>query len=257
MNKKIQIARVAVLSILLSAFNMTGCGQSSNSGAPGPDSSQLNHQNFDLSGYHYINPGQFDPGSALVRPPQPNTSSELADLQLVVNAQANRSAQDCDHALVEVNEGLNTFFGPPYGPLSNQEVAYYQSFIAKVSHDAEKIEAIEKDIFKRVRPFAVDPVSIHLCHGMQKPTSYSYPSGHSIQAHIMAFVLSKIDPSRRQVFWARADQIAQDRVKAGVHYVSDIDAGEKIAADLFQVFQRNSAFNADLAALQAPRTVSF
>lgn len=53
---------------------------------------------------------------------------------------------------------------------------------------------------------------------VKKSWGYSYPSGHSSFSRVFANVLSDIVPERRAEFFARADEVAQDRVIGGVHF---------------------------------------
>jgi hypothetical protein len=59
--------------------------------------------------------------------------------------------------------------------------------------------------------------------------SPSYPSGHTIQAMVMANALGSLYPNLRDKFRNLAERIGMSRVQAGVHFPSDVDAGIKIA----------------------------
>ena len=49
----------------------------------------------------------------------------------------------------------------------------------------------------------------------------SYPAGHAYQAHLIAKVLSKRYPNKKQMFEKIAEECNITRVKAGLHYPSD------------------------------------
>ena len=59
--------------------------------------------------------------------------------------------------------------------------------------------------------------------------SPSYPSGHTIQAMVIANALGSQHPNLRDKFRNLAERIGMSRVQAGVHFPSDIDAGIKVA----------------------------
>jgi len=59
--------------------------------------------------------------------------------------------------------------------------------------------------------------------------SPSYPSGHTIQAMVIANALGSLYPKLRDKFRNLAERIGMSRVQAGVHFPSDIDAGIKVA----------------------------
>lgn len=60
----------------------------------------------------------------------------------------------------------------------------------------------------------------------------SFPSGHSCSAYYMATILSKKWPHLEEGLFLLASKIAKSRVQAGVHYPSDIKAGEVIGKAL-------------------------
>ena len=57
----------------------------------------------------------------------------------------------------------------------------------------------------------------------------SYPSGHAIQSHVIANVLSLMYPEYEKLFKNLADRISLSRIQMGSHYYSDIKIGEEIA----------------------------
>ena len=74
------------------------------------------------------------------------------------------------------------------------------------------------------------------------PAHYSFPSGHSTQAHLVTKVLKNLfganEPSIRNLdqMHGRLEQIAldvpQNREWAGVHYASDTEAGKALAEEI-------------------------
>jgi len=62
----------------------------------------------------------------------------------------------------------------------------------------------------------------------------SYPSGHAFQAHLIAKVLSKKFPDYEKRFMSLANEIASNRVTAGVHFPSDSEAGILLADKVYE-----------------------
>jgi tRNA nucleotidyltransferase/poly(A) polymerase len=56
----------------------------------------------------------------------------------------------------------------------------------------------------------------------------AYPSGHTIQAKLLASYLSEIAPQHRKAFMGLADNISFSRVVAGYHWPSDASYGEDV-----------------------------
>lgn len=84
-----------------------------------------------------------------------------------------------------------------------------------------------KDHYKRPRPYWLDS-SIVPVEGTET-SSWSYPSGHSMGAYLIAFEMSKKYPYISDSILDVAERIANTRAKTGVHFHSDIEAGKEIA----------------------------
>lgn len=73
---------------------------------------------------------------------------------------------------------------------------------------------------------------------VDKPTTDSYPSGHSSRAWLWATILSEIFPERRTELMDRARAVAWGRVIGGVHFPTDLIGGklmgEEIGAEILK-----------------------
>jgi acid phosphatase (class A) len=126
--------------------------------------------------------------------------------------------------------------------------AEFKKFFDRLSADFEEALDEIKERFSRLRPYKAYPDEAKPC--IKKSKSFSYPSGHSSAARVTAAVLSDLVPERRAEFYAKADEIAQDRVVGGVHYPGDIAAG-KAFGDLFHTeLLKSEAYQKDLARLR-------
>ena len=61
----------------------------------------------------------------------------------------------------------------------------------------------------------------------------SYPSGHTIQAYVLAHVLSEQFPEHEENLLKIAEMISQSRIDRGVHFPTDIEHGREIASSIF------------------------
>lgn len=77
---------------------------------------------------------------------------------------------------------------------------------------------------------------------IQNPGHPSYPSGHSMQAYMIAHILSDKYPHKKAKLFLIADKIAKNREIAGVHYSSDTEYGKYLAGKLFILFKQNKLF---------------
>jgi acid phosphatase (class A) len=189
--------------------------------------------------------GTLQPGRTIL--PPPGQEQGKLDVAGVEYFQAARRAVDCDRSTYEATTSVERFFGPKFGPLNAPELALWGELLGRVLADTEKIDALEKVIWRRPRP-PIDHPEIRAC--VPLPQSSGYPSGHSTEAHVLALVLTSLDPSRAGDFEARAEQIGQDRVIAGVHYPTDVEAGKALARIVFRELEKSPEFAAELSNLR-------
>jgi len=109
------------------------------------------------------------------------------------------------------------------------------------------IDSAKKD-WSRPRPFSQDK-RVH--PPIDLPKNASYPSGHSTVGDLDALILAELAPDLKEAILARGLQIGDDRVIAGVHFPSDVDAGHTLANALFAKLTASPAFQADLAQAKA------
>jgi acid phosphatase (class A) len=71
--------------------------------------------------------------------------------------------------------------------------------------------------------------------------SPSYPSGHATRGLAYAAVLAELVPERREALLERGRQVGVDRVIGGVHWPSDIEAGQRLGAALVEIWLADPA----------------
>lgn len=75
------------------------------------------------------------------------------------------------------------------------------------------------------------------------PGHPSYPSGHSMQAYMLAHILSDKYANKKEDLFRIADKIAKNRELAGVHYRSDTKFGKYLAKKLYILFKKDGYFD--------------
>ena len=125
--------------------------------------------------------------------------------------------------------------GPDFSP--EHEPKLYE-LIKKACHEANVADRDAKDKWQRPRPFRAHPQ----VHPVLQADGLSYPSGHATAAYLCAVLLGEIFPDKKAALLQRAAQIAQDRVIGGVHYPSDIVAGEQFGRGIAQALLTNTSF---------------
>ena len=114
--------------------------------------------------------------------------------------------------------------------------------------EARPVNVAVKEKFHRPRPFVANP-RVHPC--VERPTSDSYPSGHSFTAFLWAAVLAELHPDLRAAIYERADRIVWGRIVGGVHYPTDLAAGRWLANAVFAEEMKSPAFRAALEKCRA------
>src|SRR5262249_35932926 len=105
-----------------------------------------------------------------------------------------------------------------------------------------------KKFFHRARPYTVDS-SLHSCaKDASKPAYTSYPSGHATVAYAMGVVLASLIPAHAQEILARSSDFAESRLVCGVHFRSDIVAGEAFGTVLALKLMQNANFKSEYSA---------
>jgi acid phosphatase (class A) len=104
-----------------------------------------------------------------------------------------------------------------------------------------------KKYFHRIRPYSADP-SIKTCElTMPGKAANSYPTGHASLAFSTGVVLADLLPARSQAIMARAFEYAENRLVCGVHFRSDIVAGQQFGTILALKLMDNPVFQAQMA----------
>lgn len=130
------------------------------------------------------------------------------------------------------------------------EEAYPEMFalLRRAASDAWRIADATQDYYGRTRPWLTDARVQLLVSPITRP---SYPSGHTVTNHVWAHILSELFPQKRAALFARALEIGNHRVDAGVHYPSDVLAGKQLAAVIFASMREDARFMQALASAKA------
>ncbi len=180
----------------------------------------------------------------LTPPPKMDSEAQKKDEKVLFQRQKDRTDVVCEQAKNEVMVTLQSFYEEPKGPLGKADVEKLSEFFDQVKNDSAYFVQKLKKEYNRQRPFLY---MIGLIPCTPKESSAAYPSGHATVAHLTALIWSELYPKQKSKFEARADEIAQDRVWAGVHHPSDIAAGKEMAGLIFAEFKKSPSFQAALA----------
>lgn len=189
------------------------------------------------------------PPQVLAAPSAPGSAPYVAEIDGILARQAKLNA--ADKAVVAAEDHIRPamIVAPVLGEGYTEQS--YPALFALLRHsasDAWRLADATQDYWHRDRPWVADDRVTLLVSSITRP---SYPSGHTVTNHIWAHVLSELFPARREALFARAYAIGMHRVDAGVHFPSDVKAGKKFAAALYEKMRTNPAFQSELAAARA------
>jgi acid phosphatase (class A) len=122
------------------------------------------------------------------------------------------------------------------------------TLLSHAGSDSWRIGDAAKDHWNTKRPWQVD-TRVKLL--IDPITSPAYPSGHTTTNAVWASVLSDLFPAKKAALFKRANEIGQNRVKAGVHFPHDVEGGKKLAAMIAAEMKKSPEYQRELAAAKA------
>lgn len=187
----------------------------------------------------YIQPQDIDSATILPGPPAEDSPEHRAEVATLLQWQEKRTSADVARCQSEeqvtvfvfsdvLGDGFNAKSLPITAALMNQ--AYVD---ARIASNAAKQK------WKRVRPPLALP-QIQPCVVLEKTPSY--PSGHATRGVMWALLLAEIYPAQKEALLARGRLIGQDRVIAGMHYRSDVEAGQTLGVEIVKRLLANPDF---------------
>jgi hypothetical protein len=197
---------------------------------------------------HYLAPNSVNITSILPGPPAAGSPENKTDIEGVLARQQARTPSDIVRAKSEENltpavfaDVLGQWFNPKRLPLTF-------ALLNNAASDAETISSAAKNLWSRPRPPLQDK-AIHPV--LTVPSSPSYPSGHAMRGALWSIILAKLAPEEGDRILSRGAQIGEDRIIGGVHFPSDVAAGQKLGSILALRLLSDPAFQRDLARAQA------
>jgi len=196
----------------------------------------------------YFEPATVDYKTLLPDPPAVGSPAALQEIDLILQKQAACTPEELVRIKREVH--LNVYlFDNVLGPwFTAKNLPRTAALFHSVDATEWPIVEAAKKYWSRPRP----PMQDKRVHPpIDLPGNASYPSGHSTLSTLDALILVELAPDLKDAILARGRQIGDDRVIAGVHFPSDVEAGRTLAQDLFAKFMASPAFQADLALAKA------
>lgn len=200
---------------------------------------------------------QTAPAGALILPPAPapGTDRYAADRAIFKATRALEGSPRWALAQNDVRLGvadLEADFSCALGVrVTPQNAPKLTVLLSRIGHDASRVSNTAKDVFKRDRPFKIDPGPICSPHTDSLDNSYDYPSGHTTLSWTDGLVLAELAPDRSTEILTRARAFGESRAVCGVHNASAVEAGRTAGAITFAAVNGSAEFRADLEAARS------
>ena len=185
----------------------------------------------------------------LPNPPAQDSAKTKAELEAVFTTQNTRTPAEAAQASADATENVWRFADVINDPKFKAEsLPKFSAFFDRVVETEGAVVDPAKDVWKRPRPHMVDP---RIKPIVKPSTSGSYPSGHTTVGTLMGIILAQMVPEKKTEILARAWAYGQNRVIAGIHYPSDIEAGRLSGTAIAAVLANHADFNKEFAAAKA------
>lgn len=195
----------------------------------------------------YFDANTLDLGRVL--PPAPKNDSELtrSEIKLILKIQKKRTSAQAQRAADDARVSVYRFADALGNPIAFNATSLpkFDSLFRKVLREEGAVIQAGKRSFARPRPFVIES---KIAPVVDKPPNDSYPSGHTMWARAVGLLLADMLPEYREKLIARADEYSFNRVVAGVHYPSDVEAGKLAGTALAAFLLASPAFQADYVA---------
>ena len=177
--------------------------------------------------------------------PPPDAAASALEIEELLKLQAVRTSEECDLGEKQSGTDFSILFADTL-LLSKKDLVALSPLINRIKNVGENVSHAFKDLYKRTRPYKFDSrvqPCVHLPGGPN-----SYPSSHALLATLDACVLTLIFPTAALEFKLLATELSERRMKIGVHFPSDIRAGENLGLEICAKLVQDQDFKNDVDA---------
>ncbi|MBI3885205.1 MAG: phosphatase PAP2 family protein [Opitutae bacterium] len=198
---------------------------------------------------HFLAPGTVDVRALITPPPAADSIVTRSEFEVLVQLQTARTPEQAARCQVIEDEDIFLFGSDVVGPwFTAARLPRTAAFFALVREDFATINRTAKALWPRRRPSFLD-ARLHPC--VEFSDSGAYPSGHGIQSSLWAALLGELMPAHAAGFAQRAAETRRFKLLSGVHYPSDIVAGQILGEAVARAMLASPALPAALAEVRA------
>lgn len=177
----------------------------------------------------------------LLPPPADGSEESVAELHELQAIDAARTPEQAQHAADDYHRTLERFLAGMGITLSGKP-AVALAFFKCIGEAAEQAVDVAKTKFNRTRPYKYPNNGLHILKSVTADDAPSYPSGHSAYGMAVGLVLAAMLPEKAPEIMRRIEDFGISRLVSGVHFRSDVYAGEIAGAAIAAAYFKDAAF---------------
>jgi hypothetical protein len=197
---------------------------------------------------NYVKPTDIDWEKLIGPPPKAGSDEQNQEIAKLLEWQAKRTTTDVDRCKAEETADPFIFSGVLGDKFTAKDLPKTASLLKKIQEDVKGITTPAKAKFERKRPPAQDE-RIKPCVKMEE--NGSYPSAHATRGVVWSRVLAEMFPDKKDALLKRGLLMGEDRVIAGIHFPSDVAAGQKLGDAIADKLLADPAFQAAMKEAKA------
>lgn len=200
----------------------------------------------------FVTAAQLDVAALLPSPPATDSATTRMDLAELHRIEETRTADQIARARAdEAEEDIFIFRNVLGDKFKRAALPVTAALSSRIRTNEGIIVSPAKNLFRRTRPYHLDPTLKPVCKTRPNGADYSYPSDHSTIGYLEALTLIQMVPEKRDAILARADDYAHNRIVCGAHFPSDPVASRLVAYAMIALMINNPDFKRELDAARA------
>jgi acid phosphatase (class A) len=186
---------------------------------------------------NFLAPDALKLPSLLPPPPAAESPTTKIEIDQILALQKTRTPEQAARCAQIETEDLWLFGSEVVGPwFTAARLPKTAAFFGQVREDFLAVNRAAKELYPRRRPSFVDE-RVKPC--VECKDTPSYPSGHGIQSSLWAVLLGEIFPGKADAFILRAATTRNYKAISGVHYPSDLAAGQAVGEAFGRALLKN------------------
>jgi acid phosphatase (class A) len=171
------------------------------------------------------------------------TKAELAELQAL---QKSRTPDMVKHASADYTRTVERFLAGMTPAITVENVGAADHLFACAAETTEHAIDAAKAKFNRTRPYRLPDNGLQVLKTIPANDAPSFPSAHAAFGSVTGVILVAMAPELRDRISARIGDFGLSRLISGVHYRSDVFAGEFAGAAIAAALLADRDFRAEL-----------